>query len=1126
YSGGLAETEQMLRYGTTAAPKGTVTAIGMSTSSTHTTFNNVLHGGIFAGLFAHDMRTMGEALLHGKLYMAQIFGVSSPANVNSFTHWCNLMGDPTMEVYTGIPNHFNVQSNATISLGLTLYDVVVTDSASVPVSGAAVTLSMGSTIISRGFTLEDGSVILILPSGMTVGDAVLTVSAHNFRPQQTTIPVASVPTLVPDSMIVNDVTGGALIGNGNGIAGSGETVEVTFGLTNTGTTTISGISGTISSENANVVILNPTISYPAISGGEFGTNATPIVIQIAPNTPHESMIRLYLHLTDSSSVAYVVSEFLPVESAKIEYVSSLVSDGNNQFLDPGETAEFKITIKNIGTASVSGINATLHSMNDMLAIPDNMAVFGGVAADSLVTCTTDGFTLSARPESIPGTIVPMQMHLFNDAGFDQNVEFMFTLGHTSNHDPLGPDSHGYVIYDWLDIGYPEAPVYDWHGIAPSEGGLGTALPISDGYSSSDEGDQEGASPLAVVNLPFPFQFYGRPYQQITVCSNGFIALGVTANAEFRNFRLPGAMGPNPMIAAFWDDLATVSGSGIYTWYNVNNQTFTIEWYNLRNGGGTGTSPETFQVILYNQAVYPTSFGDGPIKIQYHTFNNIDNQSGNEHGNYCTIGIEDHTGKVGLEYTFNNTYPIAAAPLSNRKAIYITNAPTFIAEPHLIVNGTYISDDNNNGVCEPNEDISLGVSIMNSGNVIANDINAVLSTTNPFVTMNMDSSLYYPIAPGDSGVNRIPYTFHVSPTCPDGEVINFSLHVTAGEDEWDRAFSFQVKASSLKYQSFMVDDHAANFNGIVDTGESVNLIVNLLNESVVAASNVSLNLISSNAQLVVLNPQLTLDSIAPNDIIQLSFQIDCSAVPGTVATLPFQLTASSSNGSPLTAEFQVLYNNPDIAADFELNRGSFVPETGWAWGTPSQFAPHSGQKLWATNLSGNYPDLVQYNLYSPAYLLSTGSVMSFYHRYGFENNVDGANVSISSDGGETWTVIPPVGAYNANSLGALDGETGWTGVTTQWLNPSFDLSQYAGQNVMFRFRFGSDAATSNTGWFIDDFQLSGVNKKQGYLHGLLFPTSGISPVYGKVSSNQRYTTHPDVDGNYMLFLPYGLHSVTA
>ena len=42
-----------------------------------------------------------------------------------------------------------------------------------------------------------------------------------------------------------------------------------------------------------------------------------------------------------------------------------------------------------------------------------------------------------------------------------------------------------------------------------------------------------------------------------------------------------------------------------------------------------------------------------------------------HGNYCTVGIEDHTMKRGLQYTFNNSYADAAMPLSDGTAILIT-----------------------------------------------------------------------------------------------------------------------------------------------------------------------------------------------------------------------------------------------------------------------------------------------------------------------------------------------------------------------------------------------------------------------------------------------------------------------
>jgi len=1125
YMNATGETEQMLRYGTVAAPKGAVTAIGMSTSSTHTTFNNVLHGGIFDGIFAHGMRTFGEALLHGKLYMNQIFGVSSPSSVTSFTHWCNLMGDPTVEIFTGIPNYFAATMEASIPLGLSLYDVAVVDATGNPVEGAAVVLNMGTTILARSYTDVDGNAILVLPSGMLAGTATLTISLHNFKPLQTSIVVEEVATLVPATIVVDDDATAPSIGNGNGLAGAGETIEVLFGLTNTGTTTISGITGTITSANPYITIVNPNVSYLDIPGGQIGINSTAVVIQIAPNTPNQTMLRLHLNLTDSASVAYHISEFLPVEAAAMNFVSYLVIDTNNQCLDPGETTEFSVTVVNNGTVSVPGVLGKLYTLNDLVGVPDSDAIFGDLNPGLQVTCGTERFSLTARPEVLPGMLMPLRLKLYNDDGFEQFVDFTLTIGVVTQSDPVGPDTYGYVIYDWTDTAYANVAVYDWHGISPAEGGVGTPLTITDGYTSSDEGDQVGNDPLEIVNLPFPFQFYGVLYDQITVCSNGFIALGTTENAEFRNFRLPGAMGPNPMIAPFWDDLATVAGSGIYTWFDRNSHSFVIQWDNLRNGKN-GTSVETFQCILYDQAAYPTSFGDGPIKFQYNTFNNVNSQSGGNHGNFCTIGIEDHTGTRGVEYTFNNTYPTAAVTLSNQKALFITNVPVYHEAAHLLVEATYVTDPNGNGVCEPGETIDLGVQVQNSGNLTAGEIIATLSTTSSYATITNNTSTYYPIEPGMSGVNQTYYSFVVATDCPNGEVLNFSLEIVSGEVTWTRQFSLQVTASSLRYFSHLVDDHNGNFDGVINVGETVDLIINLQNDAAVDARAIQATLSCSLPQLVISDPIVMVDAIGPNDILQVKFTLDTSAVSGTVTELPLQFNANTSNGTAASVNFSLLYNDPNIKLDFELNNGSFISETGWAWGTPTQVTPSSGTKVWATNLTGSYPTLVQYHLYTPQYQLNTGSVLSFKHNYGCESGYDGANVSISTNGGNTWTIITPTSGYNATSLNGLAGEPGWTGNSGGWQNPSFNLGTYAGQSVMFRFRFGSDGATGGNGWFVDDFQLTEVNLKTGYLHGVVYPSSGLSPETAKVTSNQRFTTHPDSEGNFMLFLPNGIHTVTA
>ena len=1118
FATGVGTTEAFIRLGTTASPAGAVTATGMSTSSTHTTFNNCLNGGMISGMYQYGMRTMGEVLLAGKVYMNQIFGVSSPTSATNFAHWCNLMGDPTMEVFVKIPAAFNVTVQPSIPIGLSLLDIAVSDTAGV-VEGACVTLTAGGSVVSRGYTDAEGNVILILPESLSAGTGIITVSKHEYKPAQINVSILNEGTLVPGTLAIDDDNFGASSGNDNDVANSGETLELLFGLQNSSANAINGITGYITSSSPYVTIADSTVVYANAPAGSLVFNNNPIVMQISADAPHGAMLRLHLIITDSQNNHYDVSEFIPVENARFVFNSYAVSDAGNGALDPNETAAFNIALTNTGNNNITGMYGRLYSLNDLVTISDNIGYFGDVPVGAPIATSADNFTLYAREQILPGMIIPMRVRLYNDGGYEQFVDFSLTISVVTVQDPLGPDAYGYVIFDDQDWNYAERPVYEWVGIAPAEGGVGTIVPLTDSYSSGDEGDQVGAVSIATVELPFPFRFYGREYEQVSISSNGFIGMGVSLNAEFRNFRLPGAMGPSPMIAPFWDDLATHSGGGVYTWFDRNNHAFIVEWYNMKNGHG-GSAVETFQVIMYDQAIYPTSMGDGPIKIQYHTFNNIDSQSGNNHGNFASIGIEDHTGTRGLEYTFNNVYPTAAAQLGNQRAIYITNVPVYHQAAHLIVGQTYLNDDNGNGVAEPGETINLGIQLNNIGNIAATGINALLTSENTNVNIINADSEYYPLEAEASGVNRDAFTFEVSDNCPDGEVLNFNLHITAGDFSWDRPFSIRVDASKLSVHSILINDADTQYNGIIDIGETVKLIVNVKNPTVVEARDVVGTLSTSYTGVVIANPVLSVPSIQANNIMQFVYDLAFSGAAGSGTYLTFNFETSSSNATPLVSPVYVPYNIPNEFNDLEFNNGDFLSELGWSWGTPAQVTPYSGTKVWATNLSGNYPHLVDYKLYTPSFLLTTNSELRFKHSFTVENGYDGGNVSISTDGGNNWSLLTPQGGYSSTSLTGLNGEPGYSGSSGGWQTAIFPLSSYTGQNVSFRFRFGSDGGTSNLGWFIDDFDLAGVDKRSGSLHGNVIPTSEFSPALATVHASNNFATHPAADGSFRLYLKDG------
>jgi hypothetical protein len=127
-----------------------------------------------------------------------------------------------------------------------------------------------------------------------------------------------------------------------------------------------------------------------------------------------------------------------------------------------------------------------------------------------------------------------------------------------------------------------------------------------------------------------------------------------------------------MVAVFWDDLKLTNSGRVYTWYDEINKLFIVQWSRVRTF--QNNTSETFQVILKDPMYHTTPTGDGEIVMQYLDFNNDTNGSyswSQIHGNYCTVGIEDHTMKRGLQYTFNNSYADAAMPLSDGTAILIT-----------------------------------------------------------------------------------------------------------------------------------------------------------------------------------------------------------------------------------------------------------------------------------------------------------------------------------------------------------------------------------------------------------------------------------------------------------------------
>lgn len=1132
YSNGTSTTEAIIRLGTSAVPAGSVTAIGMATSGTHTMFNNTLNAGIYKGIFSYNMRTMGEALLNGRLYIKQIYGATHDNQANYFAHWCNLMGDPTVEVFTGIPDVLSIIGPESLPRGTTVLDLQVTDQNGIPARNVCVTAYSAplNAVIAKGFTDDEGNISLNLSGGLQ-NVLTLTASAHNYKPQQVLLNVDSVGSLVySNKMLIDDGSFGS-IGNGDSFATAGEKVAIKLEVRNTTANAVGATTAIISTDDQYINILASQIELAAMNPAQAVFGELPFLIEVAHNVPSNHDVRFQVNLTDELDQQYSFVFHIAVYNAKLQVHNYTVSAGGNAILDPTENGELQVWIKNNSICTVYDVSAELISLNELVNVTNRFSYIGAVSA-GMVGLTVSPFEVLARAQLIPGMQMPLRVRLYNSEGFEQFADFNLPIGQVSSTTPLGPDSYGYFIYDITDTAYQDCPTYDWIEITPALGGSGTLLTgLNDSGNSGDEGDQNDAVSLKVLDLPFLFKFYGETYTQITVCVNGFIAMGVTENGEFRNYNLPSGYGAAPMIAAFWDDLILIQDAGIYQYYNSTNHTYIIQYNKMRNGYNR-TSLETFQVIFYDPLYYPTSMGDGMIKIQYKDFNNVDiGASGSytpRHGNYCTIGIKDHTNTRGLEYTYNNTYPPAAAPLGNNKALMITTLPILYESPFVKVQELIINDPNGNGIAEAGETINLGIKLVNLGINTAEQVQLNASTSSPHASIINPTTSYPDIAGDQTAINIQPITLVISETCPDQASIPILCDVVIDGNSWQYTVIVTVKKPNISVASTSMNDFSGNNNGVIDPGETVDIVINFINSSPIMAENIICSLASASPLVSIQTPNVTIAKIPIDRTYQAVFQVTFSNEVVSGNSIPFTVAYSGDSIAPQTHNLQIGIGATGLNEDFEATNGSFVasPTTnGWQWGTSSQ-GSHSGIKVWGTVLNGQYPNNANFTLVTPSVFVGSNFFLEFWHRYDAEATYDGGQVQITTNNGGTWNLINPIGGYPYAQVAALNGP-GYNGNSGGWVQARFSLAEYVNQNVKFRFVFKSDTMEVGEGWFIDDVQTSGVTEYVGKLSGMV-TSLHADMVMGNVSveNTGKYGTTPNNDGSYTLYLPLGIHSITA
>ncbi|MBT7616086.1 MAG: hypothetical protein HN590_02240, partial [Calditrichaeota bacterium] len=455
-------------------------------------------------------------------------------------------------------------------------------------------------------------------------------------------------------------------GNEDGDINPGETFTLALTARNVGgENEIENVTAVVTSPSPWIEIEENEISFGSIEAGGENEGDAMVTIEISSSCPDgESR-----PITRPDLVIEFISgettwrSGIRLNPAASNFIISEIVGG--EIIEVGEQ-DLNIEIENIGGLDSPPLSAVLISQGLGVSVVNDEARFPEVGTGESVRLQGEVFSIAGNRIIVPGSRFELILILSTEDGFVDTAHFELQVEEARENAPTGPDGYGYVCFDDTDDNWDQAPEYDWIEISSRDDDRdfdGELLDF-DGRSPHDMGE------AIIVELDFITQFYGYEYDAITVTTNGFIAMGEQPLCtNFQNWPLDEGFGGGVgMIAPFWDNLNLGDNSGVYIYRDNDEHRMIIEWYRLLQRTG-GNSDLTFQVVIYDRRFWVSATGDQMILFQYKS---ISNAAGNADWNtsvpYASVGISSPDGNAGINYTWNNSYPVTAAPLENRRAL--------------------------------------------------------------------------------------------------------------------------------------------------------------------------------------------------------------------------------------------------------------------------------------------------------------------------------------------------------------------------------------------------------------------------------------------------------------------------
>ena len=232
----------------------------------------------------------------------------------------------------------------------------------------------------------------------------------------------------------HDGTGNDSRGNNDGIAQSGETIELYVSIRNDGELPLTGLSGELIETDPWVRLLyNASSGYPDVAAGSIQENRFDWDLRVSPDAPNGHEFSFMIRLTADEGGPWDVPVTVPIGGASPPGVPVLASvrvddgpshDGtgndsrgnNDGIAQCGETIELYVSIRNDGELPLTGLSGELIETDPWVRLLYNASSrYPDVAAGSIQENRRD-WDLRVSPDAPNGHEFSFTIRLTADEG--------------------------------------------------------------------------------------------------------------------------------------------------------------------------------------------------------------------------------------------------------------------------------------------------------------------------------------------------------------------------------------------------------------------------------------------------------------------------------------------------------------------------------------------------------------------------------------------------------------------------------------------------------------------------------------------------------------------------------------